>query len=211
MSANQGPDPVAAIRPQIEKALAVVRDMETASHVEIALRLALRTIDSRKVDVTALIDAGHRLEDQGRYEVASEYYKEAVRLEPDAPRSWTNLGEAHRKLEAWDKAADAYGRALDADPDYLWALAGRGESLRMLGRLEDSVKPFQRALAKSPDNLLCLQGLAAALSELQRHREALPHWERALRLRPDSGFASDGLARCHAAMAAESAQGSADA
>ncbi len=191
-------------RPLIQQALALVEQSgdRGAEHVAIVLRLALRALESRRVDVTSLIDTGHRLEDLGRFELAAEFYTEAVRLEPDAPRGWTNLGEARRKLQHWEPAVDAYQRAIAVDPQYVWALAGLGESLRMMGRLEEALQPFEQALQRSPDNLFCLQGLAAALSELGRHREALPHWEHAVRLRPDSGFASDGLSECHRALAA---------
>lgn len=200
-------DPMRSARPLIEKALALVKDQKGTEHVSLALRLALRATDSRVLDATSLIDTGHTLEEQGRYELAAEYYAEAIRLEPNAARGWTNLGEARRKLEQWSEAVEAYSQALHHDPHYLWALAGLGESLRMLGRLEASVQPFETALSRSPDNLFCLQGLASTLSELGRNRDALALWERALRVRPDSGFASDGLMRCHEALAEEAAQG----
>lgn len=195
------PEPTERARALLDEALRLVESDDAADHVRVVLRLARRAFDSPRLDPASLIQTGHRLEEEGRFELAAEHYAEAVKLEPHAARGWTNLGEAHRKLSQWQRALDAYNRALACEPDYLWALAGRAEALRMLGRLEDCIAPFEAALAKSPDHVFALQGLGAALSELGRYRLALPHWEHALRLRPGSGFASDGLARCHQALA----------
>nr|MBX2803657.1 tetratricopeptide repeat protein [Myxococcales bacterium] len=183
------------------EALALVEDDPGSAHIAMAVRLAHRAFKSRMLDPTELMDAGHRLEDQGRVELAAEYYAAVVKLEPGAARGWTNLGEARRKLGQYDAALEAFNRALLRDETYLWALAGKAESLRMLGRLDDAVEPFERALARSPDHVFAIVGLASVHTERGAFREALPLWERALRLRPESGYASDGLARCHEAMA----------
>ncbi|HHO51320.1 MAG TPA: tetratricopeptide repeat protein [Deltaproteobacteria bacterium] len=196
---DQGP--LGQARLLLDEALQLVETDASADHVRAVLRLARRSFDSPRLEPGALIQTGHLLEEEGRFELAAEHYAEVVKLEPHAARGWTNLGEARRKLSQWQLALEAYNRALACEPDYLWALAGRAEALRMLGRLEDCIAPFEAALAKSPDHVFALQGLGAALSELGRYRLALPHWEHALRLRPSSGFASDGLARCHQALA----------
>jgi tetratricopeptide (TPR) repeat protein len=167
------------------------------------IQLIRAAIDGAPADSAPLLRIGHALEDQGRHEAALDFFVEAVRLQPESPLTWTNLGEIRRKLGRWDEALAAYDKALSLDALYLWALAGRGEALRMVGRLDEAVVAFGSAIARAPDHLFALQGLAATLSELGRHRDALPVWEAALRMRPESGFASDGLARCHDALAKE--------
>lgn len=192
-------------RSLLDEALVAIERDPAASFARSAVRLARAALDARAVDPEELIRTGLLLEEQGRFEIAAEYYEEAAAIDPTSARSWTNLGEVRRRLSRWDDALRAYDAALQHQPGYLWALAGRAEALRMLGQLEACVDPFQRALERAPDHVLAVQGLAAALSELGRHREALALWERALRLRPESGFASDGLARCQDALAAEAA------
>jgi tetratricopeptide (TPR) repeat protein len=168
------------------------------------VRMVRTGLDAPPHDPTHLLRLGHALEDQGRFEVAAEFFQEAVKVDPSSPLAWTNLGEICRKLVRWDAALQAYDEALARDSEYLWAIAGRGEALRMLGLLDDAVTAFRSAVDRAPEHLFAVQGLAAAaLSELGRHREALPVWETALRLRPESGFANDGLSRCHNELAKE--------
>lgn len=189
----------------LDQAIALLAGSTDGTAAAELVRLVRDSLDAPVHDPSPLLRLGHALEDQGRYEVASEFFHAAVRIDPSSPLGWTNLGEICRKLVRWDEALRAYDEALARDHEYLWAIAGRGEALRMLGQLEEAVRAFGSAVERAPEHLFAVQGLAAALSELGRHREALPVWETALRLRPDSGFAHDGLSRCHNALAKENA------
>lgn len=192
---------IKAIRAMIDKAREQLAGIDAKHPALVALGLADLSFKTTSFDPSALIDQAQHLEEEGRFDLAAEFYREVVKVEPHRPRGWTNLGEVRRKLSQWDLALDAYNHALERDGDYVPALAGKAEALRMVGRLRESLAPFKAVLNQSPDHLFAVQGLAAALSELGQPREALPHWEKALELRPDSGFASDGLARCHEALA----------
>ncbi|MEN0064994.1 MAG: tetratricopeptide repeat protein [Myxococcota bacterium] len=190
-----------AIRSSIESMHEKLATLDPKHPALSALSLAELAFKTASFDPSALIDTAQRLEEEGRFDLAAEFYREVVKVEPHRPRGWTNLGEVRRKLSQWDLALDAYNHALERDGKYVPALAGKAEALRMVGRLRESLAPFKAVLEQSPDHIFAVQGLAAALSELGQPREALPHWEHALRLRPESGFASDGLARCHEALA----------
>lgn len=190
-----------AIRTTLEEQRQKLADLDPKHPAIGALELADLAFKTSSFDPSALIDTAQRLEEQGRFDLAAEFYREVVKVEPHRPRGWTNLGEVRRKLSQWDLALDAYNHALERDSEYVPALAGKAEALRMVGRLRESLAPFKAVLSSSPDHLFAVQGLAAALSELGQPREALPHWEHALSLKPDSGFASDGLTRCHEALA----------
>lgn len=190
-----------AIRASLDKAREQLAAIDSKHPALVALGLTELAFKTSSFDPSALIDTAQGLEEEGRFDLAAEFYREVVKVEPHRPRGWTNLGEVRRKLSQWDLALDAYNHALDRDGQYVPALAGKAEALRMVGRLRESLSPFKAVLDQEPDHLFAVQGLAAALSELGQPREALPHWEHALRLRPDSGFASDGLTRCHEALA----------
>ncbi|MEM6929554.1 MAG: tetratricopeptide repeat protein [Myxococcota bacterium] len=190
-----------AIRTTLEQQREKLAQLDPKHPALAAIELAELAFRTSSFDPSALIDTAQRLEEEGRFDLAAEFYREVVRVEPHRPRGWTNLGEVRRKLSQWDLALDAYNHALERDGDYVPALAGKAEALRMVGRLRESLAPFKAVLRSDADHLFAVQGLAAALSELGQPREALPHWEHALNLKPDSGFASDGLARCHELLA----------
>jgi tetratricopeptide (TPR) repeat protein len=193
--------------PVKERALALVDEAvaalaPVAEHAAWArlLKLVRAAMAAPAPDPSAILRMAGALEEVGRYEVAAEFFREAVRYDPGSALVWTHFGEIERRLEAWEDALRAYDEALRAEPDYVWAHAGRGEALRMLGRTDEAISAFERALGLDGGNVVALQGLAAALSEIGRYGDALPLWESALKARPDSGFASDGLGRCREAL-----------
>src|SRR5687768_7535392 len=154
----------------LDEAQTLVAQDPAAAAIAGPIRLARRALDAKRADPEDYLTVGQQLEDEGRFEMAAEYYEEAVTVDPSSARAWTNLGEARRRLSRWPEALRAYDEALRQQPAYLWALAGRGEALRMLGRAEEAIGPFSRALERAPEHVFAVQGLAATLTELGRFR-----------------------------------------
>ena len=73
----------------------------------------------------------------GRYATAVSAYREAIRLKPDLPFVWTNLGAAYDKLGDYPKAAEACREAIRLKPDDAKAWYHLGAANAKMGRRED--------------------------------------------------------------------------
>ena len=65
-------------------------------------------------------------------------YREAIKLKPDLPEAWNELGHALKLQGQLDEAIRAYEQALRLRPNYAQALQYLGEAYVLLGRLGDA-------------------------------------------------------------------------
>lgn len=56
------------------------------------------------------------------YKGAIEYYKKAVKIDPNFAFAYDNMGICYRKLEKYDEAIEAYEKSLKIDPNGLMPL-----------------------------------------------------------------------------------------
>jgi len=54
--------------------------------------------------------------DAKEYKKAIKYYKKALKIDPDFPFAWDNLGLVYRKTEQYDKALEAYAKSMELMP-----------------------------------------------------------------------------------------------
>jgi tetratricopeptide (TPR) repeat protein len=53
-----------------------------------------------------------------RNPLAVQYYKNALRIQPNSTEAWYNLGKFYQDVEDWKQATDAYNTLLKIDPKY---------------------------------------------------------------------------------------------
>jgi GT2 family glycosyltransferase len=137
----------------------------------------------RKEDVITL---AHRARDARQWELAADFYKEALDRDPRSPPIWVQYGHA---LKEWGELRDreklaqaetAYRRALRLDPAAADTYLQLGHVLKLQGRIEEAKSSYLRAYAMDPslaDPFEELGGLgwsASQLSEMQRLAEQRP-------------------------------------
>ena len=103
---------------------------------------------------TALVTQAHAQATGGNYGLAAATLERALRIEPDNPLLWIELGQV-RLSEGNPSQADGMGRkavALATGDPQAQAAAWRliGESLRQRGRNEEAVDAFRRAETLAP-------------------------------------------------------------
>jgi tetratricopeptide (TPR) repeat protein len=104
---------------------------------------------------------GQQLDALGRSLGAIRAYAQAVRLEPDEPRYWMRLGEAHERVGQPAHALIAYREVLARRASAgAWSAIGRTE---LEGRhYAAAAEAYQEALRLAPDDLDALVGLGIA-------------------------------------------------
>jgi Tfp pilus assembly protein PilF len=120
---------------------------------------------------------------EGDRQEALEWLETAVRIDPDLPDAWVNLGVVRRRAGELAGAETAYRRAIEIDPEFASAYQNLSALLFQLGGREDEA---QRLLAltdheqnRNPFNFLSLGDLS--LSE-SRFEDAGRYFRRALDL-----------------------------
>lgn len=127
-----------------------------------------------------------RLQESNYTEAVSDLIK-SVKLRPDIPEAFHNLGYAYERCGDTKSAIRAYERALTLKPAYPSALNNLGF---LLATTEtdplQAIGLCQRAVQLSPNTPSFRDSLGWALYKANRHREAAEQFQTAIRL--DSSF-----------------------
>lgn len=112
----------------------------------------------------AALRAAVQLEEEGKYALAADAYREITRNDAASTLAWTNLGNTEMQLGRRAAAEDAFRKALALDPDSADALNNLAWLLFEEQRFEEAEPLARRAIAaKAPDAWTRLDTLARIL------------------------------------------------
>ena len=129
---------------------------------------------------------GNVLKGQGKGDESAAHYRAAIKLKPDYPEAFANLGAWHLQNGRIDEAMSNFQAALEIYPKELTALNNLGNVLLSKGRLEEAIVCFRKSLEVKPNDPEILSNLGAALAGQKQYEEAIPQYEAALRVKADS-------------------------
>lgn len=146
------------------------------------------TIVIRPADPNAeALRAAVRLENEGKYALAAQAYREILQKDTRSLLAWTNLGNAEMQLGRASAAEEAFRKALELDPESADTLNNLAWLLYEQKRVEEA-EPFARraALVKAPDAWMRLDTLARILAARGACAEAETTFRKALEQVPES-------------------------
>ncbi len=143
-----------------------------------------------------LFDKAWALFEQGQGRKALELAAEAMRIKPDAARSWVGYGVILRETGDLERAIASFRRALLLRPDHAGAWSQLGEALRRRHSFQAAELCHKRALALQPESAALHHRHAATLVAAGRDEAALPVLDRALALDPTFADAQRLRAEC---------------
>ena len=120
----------------------------------------------------------------GRLDVAIKEYAAVLRLAPNAPDVYNNLGVALRSAGRPDAAVACYRRSLGIRPGVAGAYTNLGNALRDLGQTARAVEAHRRAVKHGPKSPKALYNAGLAFREAGHTKVALEHFSRAVKLEP---------------------------
>ncbi|MBS0643124.1 MAG: tetratricopeptide repeat protein [Proteobacteria bacterium] len=109
----------------------------------------------------------------------------SIRLNPDFPPAYLNLGICLAALKRPREALAQYDAALQRQPEFVDAWYNRGVVLKQLGHARDALDSFDRALALRPGDVEALNNRGLLHSSLGRPTAALADFDRVVALQPD--------------------------
>ena len=113
-------------------------------------------------------------------------YREAIRLKPQYPQAFYNLGIALADKGLYDDAIEAYRDALRLKADYPAALSNLGVLLNDRGRSDEAIACYRRAIELDPAYADAHTNLGTALKDQGLIEAALASYDRAIELSPRS-------------------------
>jgi len=137
-------------------------------------------------DAVAEAARGAALAREGKYDLAIEHYKTALRLNSRLPGLQLNLGLAYFKSNHLLQAAAAFEEAVRADSGNFQARALLGMSYYGCGRYRDAATQLKPASEAQPENLELRYTLAQSYLWSEQYQEALREFQLLLSKNPDS-------------------------
>lgn len=133
--------------------------------------------------------------DQQSRQRAERLLRDAIKLQPDAPKAYWYLGVLHMRNQDWKKCAAVHGKMIDKYPDFKPPVDRRnprsldmsvGTCHSLAGNYEGAIRHFKRILARGDTNLYQVHWrLGETYMALGRLKDAIASLKNALRLRSD--------------------------
>jgi tetratricopeptide (TPR) repeat protein len=181
---------------QPAKSPAAPRSDALAAFFETGLRL-LKTGQIAEAEACGrralAIDAGHAdsLHLMGmlcfaskQYDLAIEWFAQAIRQDPGVADYFLNLGAALRLQDRLDDAIKCYDRALVLKPDLAETWYTLGEILQQQNRLDEAIMSFDQASKVNPNYLEAINAGALLHFNTARYDEAIVRFDRSLAIDP---------------------------
>ena len=132
-----------------------------------------------------LVAIGQPLEDDGHFEQALAFYREAIAAAPNHARAHMNAGNALGKLDRWNEGLEEQRRAVECAPDHAPARFNLGAFLFNRGMLAEAATELLEAARLQP-TMTEAPVLLAEVYELQeRFDDAEAQYKCALVIAPD--------------------------
>jgi tetratricopeptide (TPR) repeat protein len=152
----------------------------------VSLLLALGQMPAAVPEAVAEAARGTALAHEGKYELAIEHYKAALRLDSHLPGLYLNLGLAYFKSKRLPEAAAAFEQAVKADSASFQARALLGMSYYGASRYREAAAELKLASQAQPDNLELRSTLAQSYLWTGQYAEATAELNFLLARNPDS-------------------------
>jgi len=117
----------------------------------------------------------------------------SIRLKPDFPEAYNNLGLCLKALKRFEQAVEYYEKAIELKPDYAEAYNNLGLTLQEQGLWAQAIEKFESAISLKPDHSGAHYNLGFALNEIDKLDAAASHYRRSIQLKPDFADAHNNL------------------
>lgn len=132
-----------------------------------------------------LVNMGIELAKRGYRELAIEYYRKAIEIDPKLKEAYNNLGKLLTEIGHPHVALDYLDKVLELYPNYVSALINKGIALSHIGRYDEALEFFNKAISLAPNNEKAFYNKALLYYGLNRLKEAYENVIIALKINPN--------------------------
>jgi tetratricopeptide (TPR) repeat protein len=159
---------------------------------------ALRSLAAVMPDAYALDQVGRGYEELGLRELATQVYREAVRLDPGFPSARYNLGRAYLEAGDLEKGIAEMREVLRLHPDFPEAHQALGMAYTRQGGFAEAITHLERALVLNPDLTVVRNHLGRIYLAQRRLDEAIQTFRSLVERAPGVAEARHNLAVAYA-------------
>ena len=121
---------------------------------------------------------------QGQTEQAMEFYREAIRLDPEYGQALTGLGAILLMQKKYGEAQPLFEKALKLDPNHATALVNMSMIDQARGDKASALKRLQAVIARNPEYAEAHLNIGSLLASMRQHEQAIMHLSKAVELNP---------------------------
>lgn len=126
--------------------------------------------------------------------LATEYYKNAIRIQPKSTEAWYGLGKYYQDMGDWDKSISTYDTLLSFNPANKFAHHNKGVVyLTSLKLNEKALESFTNAIKSDPKYVDAYYGRAVTYQTIGDKKNAIADFQACLAINPDYIAADDAL------------------
>ena len=122
------------------------------------------------------------LDGQQKFAESVISYKNALKLQPNTPDLWFNLGIAQTHIQQLDDAAASYKKAIQIKPDFFEAFGNLGTVLQAQGKLNAAIESYQKGSKINPQDARAYFNLGTALRDNGALNDAINSYKKAIAL-----------------------------
>ncbi len=140
--------------------------------------------DIKPLTITDFLDRGNIYLVNKSYEEAFNEFREALRLNPDDPATYTYFGMFYEQTGQNDKALEAYNQTLKLDPLDFNTHIRTGLLLHSLQRFDEAEEHYRKALSIDPCNAQAWGNIGLICISTSRFGEADEAYRKAIEIEP---------------------------
>jgi uncharacterized protein (TIGR02466 family) len=133
------------------------------------------------------------LDGQKKFSESVVSYKNALKLQPNMPDLWFNLGITQTHVQQLDDAIGSYQKAIQLKPDFFEAYGNLGTVLQAQGKLIAAIESYQKGLKINPQDARAYFNLGTALRDNGELNDAIKSYQKAIALFPNYTDAHNNL------------------
>jgi choline-sulfatase len=138
-----------------------------------------------KVEVVNLLHRAEMAKEQMRFEEAAPLFEQVIKLEPDLPITYLQLGTALTSLKDYQKAVPVLRKAVAMRPDLTIPRYQLGSALFETGDFPGAIEQLEITVSRSPQWPEALFSLATAYARVDRLPDAIREYQKLIEVRPN--------------------------
>ncbi len=100
--------------------------------------------------ILGMLEQGHNLLREGRYEEAIESFTSCLAVNPETSRAYNGRAQAHFRLQKWPEASADFARAKELSPVDKESWLGLGMSLALENKIYEAIDVLEEMLKHFP-------------------------------------------------------------
>ena len=139
------------------------------------------------------LEMGMAAAKEQNWQLASQYYQQAIKLNPLNWSAYHQLGEVFQAQQQWSQATKCYQQTIAINPESSGSYYSLGKIQVKLGQWQSALKCFQKAAKVEPNNADIQHNLGEVFTHETMWVDARAAYQKAIAINPDNSWSHNNL------------------